>query len=299
MSTAGADLQGEVNTSPMRVLMTGVGGPVAVSLIQTINELNPYIVGVDASALAAGAHFVDKFYQVPMAKDRRYIGRLRELCREEHIDCAIISVDEEIAVLAGEDFSPTVMSITNPESTLVCLDKLKFYHHLKNDFNLPPLIGKRITKPRDGRGSDGITVTADGPRELTQAFVEGDEYTVDVLRAKEGEFLAVVPRLRIDTSAGQSIKGRTVKHEALIAVTKRLVDFLGLWGAVNAQWIIDSEGVPWLIEVNPRLAGCMAFSAAAGANIPAALLRLLRGEQVAPMDFKEMTMLRYWSAVYV
>ena len=279
--------------------MTGVGGPVAVSLIQTINELNPYIVGVDASALAVGAHFVDKFYQVPMAKDPQYVEHLRWLCREERIDYAVINVDEEIAVLAREDLSPTVMSIVNPESTLICLDKLKFYHHLKNDFNLPPLLGKRITKPRDGRGSDGITITTDGPGELTQVFIEGDDYTVDVLRTKEGEFLAVVPRLRIDTNSGQSIKGRTVKHELLIAETKRLVDYLDLWGAVGAQWIVDDDGVPWLLEINPRLAGSMAFSAWAGANIPAALLRLLRGEQVAPMDFKEMTMLRYWSAVYV
>lgn len=279
--------------------MTGVGGSVAVSLIKSVREAASYIVGVDASALAAGAHFVDKFQQVPMAKDPGYTNRMRELCHREKIDVALINVDEEIEVLAKEDFAPTVLSIANPDSTLICLDKMKFYQHLKDRFNLPPLIGKRITKPVGGRGSAGITIADDGPGELTQVFIDGDDYTVDVLRNKEGVFLAVVPRLRVDTDSGQSIKGRIVRHKTLITETKRLVEYLGLWGALGAQWIVDGDGVPWLLEINPRLAGGMNMSAQAGANIPAETVRVFAGQRGCRMDFKEMGYLRYWEAVMV
>ena len=299
MSTAGAYLQDQVS-----VLFTGVGAGGSVSILKALREISGiYLVGVDADWLSAGRYLVDTFYTVPPAAHGEYIPELLRLCRRERINVVVVSVDEEISALAKQQTkfaaAGTKLTISDAEYTLLCMDKLRFYHHMKDNFNLPPLVGKHITKPRFGRGSAGISIDIDAPGCLTQQFIEGDEYTVDVLRAADGVFLATVPRLRIETESGLSVKGRTVQHEELISITQEVITFLGLWGAANVQWIVDADGIPWLIEVNPRLAGGVALTVAAGANIPAGLVRLFNGEQVAPMDFKEMTMLRYWSAVYV
>ena len=289
----------------MRILLTGAGAAGIVSIIRALRTIDGlYLVGVDAETLAAGKHFVDRFYQVPLAKEARYVPELLRICQQERIDVAIISVDEEIFVLANskDEFAAigTKLTISHPENTLLCLDKLKFYYHMKDKFNLPPLIEKHITKPRFGRGSVGISITDNTPECLMQQFVEGQEYTVDVLRSENGQFLATVPRLRIETDSGLSVKGKTVRHEGLISETQAVMNYLNLWGAANIQWIIDENDIPWLIEVNPRLAGGVTLSVAAGANIPAGLVSVFTGQQIAPMTFTEgVTMLRYWEAVFV
>ena len=45
----------------------------------------------------------------------------------------------------------------------------------------------------------------------------GQEYTLDILTDFAGRVRCVVPRLRIETRAGEVSKGMTVKNQTLIA----------------------------------------------------------------------------------
>ena len=78
-------------------------------------------------------------------------------------------------------------------------------------------------KPACGISSDGAT-RIDSRRELEfslgcipdpvlQEFVAGQEYTLDILADFAGRVRCVVPRLRIETRAGEISKGMTVKNQ--------------------------------------------------------------------------------------
>ncbi len=314
----------------MTILITGVGAAGAVSIIQALRQGLPGVrmIGVDAASLAVGQYFVDRFYVVPLATEPKYESVMLALCRSEKVKVALISVDEEIAVLVKNkpafEATGTRLALADEESVLVCLDKSKLYSRLSSaQIALPPTWSLRrfkpeegkqyIFKPKCGRGSRGIYF----PNRLSeleylrqflppddylvQERIVGEEYTVDLLKNRQGKFLATVPRQRIETDSGLSIKGKTVRQEKLIEQSRYVMNYLGLWGAANIQWIIDEAGIPWLIEVNPRLAGTVILSVAAGINLPAELVKLFasgeyKGEE---RNFQEeVVMLRYWQAVF-
>jgi len=314
----------------MTILITGAGAAGAVPIIQTLRRGLPdvRIIGVDAASLAAGKYFVDRFYVVPMAREPEYLNVMLEICQREKVKVALISVDEEIAVLVKNKPTfvtvGTQLALADPENVLTCLDKLMLYYRLSSSqvslpstwllgqFN-PEEGGKYMLKPRSGRGSRGIYYldrlselgylrqVLPGNDYLVQECIAGQEYTVDLLKNRRGRFLATIPRLRLETDSGLSIKGKTVRQEKLIAQSRYVMDYLELWGAANIQWIVDSAGMPWLIEVNPRLAGTVILSVEAGINIPAELVKLFASEEYEgeEKDFQEgVVMLRYWQAVF-
>jgi carbamoyl-phosphate synthase large subunit len=311
-----------------RILFTGAGAAGAVSQIKAVRQGVPdaVITGVDASPLSSGKFFADSFYRVPMAGHSDYVGTLLDICRREHIGLVLVAVDEEMAALAPhiQMFAEFNIRLAVPPEEILekCQDKLLSYYffrtrvkvpetHSLDDFQ-PSWPGQYVLKPRRGRGSRGIIYIStqaelDFYRQklsepyLAQQRITGQEYTVDVLRNFQGEFLAVVPRMRLETDSGLSIKGRTVYDSGLIEATKDVVSCLGHQGAANVQWIADNTGRPHLTEVNPRLAGSVALSVAAGCNIPAELVKLYLepGYAGSLTNFiPGTTMLRYWDAVF-
>jgi len=315
----------------MTVLITGAGAGGAVQIIQSLRKGLPgvRIIGVDAADLATGRYFSDSYYVVPMAYETSYVNVLLDICKQEKVQVALISVDEEIAVLVKNKARfagvGTELALAEPESVLLCLDKSKLHAALSGKgIPLPKtwLLEQfdysddcqYVVKPRSGRGSRGIYCIERKselkylksklpPKDyLVQQRICGQEYTVDVLKNRQGEFLATIPRIRLETDSGLSVKGRTVFHKELIEKSQLVMNILGLWGAANIQWIIDNAGAPWLIEVNPRLAGTVILSVAAGVNIPAELVKLFsskdyRGQAASFRD--GVLMLRYWQAIFV
>lgn len=314
----------------MHILLTGAGAAGAVSIIKALRNGLPKarITAADADPLSVGASFADQFYTIPPAHEPHYIEELANLCSQAKFDVAIISVDEEIEVLVREKkrFAAigTNLALADAEGVLTCLDKSALYEFFqKTDILIPATSllknyeyqeGLRLVlKPRRGRGSNGIyyvfsSIDMDYYKQvlppddyLVQEMVTGNEYTVDVLRNRDGDFLATVPRLRMATDSGLSVKGKTVRDERVIHLTQQVITALGLYGAANVQWMVPEKGDARLIEVNPRLAGTSTLSVAAGVNIPTELVKLfgLKDYKGKKMDFIEgVLMLRFWEAQF-
>ncbi len=135
---------------------------------------------------------------------------------------------------------------------------------------------------------------------VVQEYVEGTEYTIDVVSDMKCKLLAVVPRERVEVKAGISYKGRTVRDEQLIEQTGEIARALGIRGACNIQCRVR-DGRPIFFEVNPRFSGTLPLTIAAGVNSPLLLMKLAIGEKLDQIyyNFREgVYMARYWEEIF-
>ncbi|MBF0398909.1 MAG: ATP-grasp domain-containing protein, partial [Desulfobacterales bacterium] len=165
-----------------------------------------------------------------------------------------------------------------------------------------------IRKPKKGTGSQGIKIFQKKssqekieilPDSIFQSFIKGIEYTVDVFTTFSGEFIGAVPRRRLATKNGLSVKTVTVEHSTLIKYAEIIVTSLPIIGPANIQFIEDERGICYCTDINPRFGGAYIASVQAGLNAPIFLLNQLTGD---PIDYhgyeKGLMMLRYWEEIF-
>ncbi len=103
------------------------------------------------------------------------------------------------------------------------------------------------------------------PELLVTEFLPGREYTVDVFRGLEGS--AAVVRLRRTIRSGITFEAEVLPESPLTVLSCALGDHLALRFAFGFQWKEDEQGVPRILECNPRAQGTMVASTLAGVNI--------------------------------
>lgn len=114
--------------------------------------------------------------------------------------------------------------------------------------------------------------------QLAVAYLPGTEYSVDLL-ADRGRVDAAVVRRRDAAVGGLATTAQVVDEPDVAEAAVAIVEAIGLSHVVNVQFRRDREGVPRLLEINPRTPGTIGLSVAAGANLPlAAFARALGGD---------------------
>jgi carbamoyl-phosphate synthase large subunit len=166
-----------------------------------------------------------------------------------------------------------------------------------------------IVKPRSGAGSRGVRLVharadldALGTDDslIAQENLPGDEYSVDVIANADGHVIAAVPRTRTRVDSGVSIAGRTVHDPELEATATAVAQAIALSGVANVQLRRDVNGVPALLEVNPRFPGAMPLTIAAGVDMPSLALDLALGLELPhEVPFRELANVRYLEDVFV
>jgi carbamoyl-phosphate synthase large subunit len=310
------------------VLRTGAGSPVAPFVIRTLQEIpDVRVVAVDCDPLSCGFAFADRHHVVPRVDAEGFLEAMLEVCRQESVDLLLPDLDEELSLLsaARDRFLAlrTRVVVSAPDVISECTDKYRTFRLFRNlgiptpETWLPeevsrgrPLRFPVIVKPRNGRGSSDV-FKAQGREELeyvlervtnpvVQEFVNGPEYTIDTMSDLEGRFLYCSVRERLATESGISVKGRTVVHNGISEFVRQIVDALPVVGPGCVQGIESKDGIRFT-EINPRLAGGVALSVAAGAPVLADLVRLARGDQATgPASYRgKLLMLRFWENVFV
>jgi carbamoyl-phosphate synthase large subunit len=139
------------------------------------------------------------------------------------------------------------------------------------------------------------------PSPVVQQFLDGPEFTIDVLCDFEGRVLSVVPRERVVVRAGVVDRGRTVADPALVQLGLRCASVLRFVGAVNIQCRMVGRR-PVVFEINPRFSGGIPLTIAAGADFPHMLVELALGRAVVPAVGKfleDVWMTNYESSVFL
>jgi carbamoyl-phosphate synthase large subunit len=315
------------------VFITAAGTASAINVIKALKkqtECQIRIVTADMNPFAAGLYLGDAHYRVPKATDPDFIESVLSICDRERADIVLPIFSKELIVFSThrDRFREKgiAMSVSDPDVLRMCNDKtatIRFFE--ENRVRAPKTYPKEILelddrlvpmplfiKPVSGSGSAHSHKINDRDElrfylnhcqdSIVQEFIEGQEYTVDVLADMESRVLVAVPRMRIETKAGQCTRGKTVIHAQMVQEVARIVKKAGIKGQCNIQCIEDQNGNVHFIEINPRFAaGGLMLSVTAGANIPFLLVKILLNLKIRPEELQYkpgVVMLRYWEELF-
>lgn len=312
----------------MNVLMTAASRRVA--LAQAFQAaLRPFggrLVVTDVDPSSPAVHVAERAYRVPYSGESQYIPGLLSICAAEHISLVVPTIDDELESLAAarERFAAVGARVacSPSETATLCNDKYRTCTYLRSlgieaahswlPEGLPADAAEVLfIKPRVGRGSVGAFLIRNR-RELDffcgyvsqpviQEFLQGPEYTIDVLCDEQGRALSIVPRERIVIRAGVSDRARTVNDPSLMSLAARVAEAIPFRGPVNIQCRMRGD-TPVVFEINPRFSGGIALTIAAGADFPSMLLALARGDALEPSIGRfraDLWMTNYETAIFL
>ncbi|MFQ5873840.1 MAG: ATP-grasp domain-containing protein [Dehalococcoidia bacterium] len=285
------------------------------------------VVATDMSPLAPALYEADCQYKVPSMGEPSYLSRLYEICQEESVKLVVPLVDPQLPVLAEhrQQFVEigTVVLVSSPAVIRVAADKrLTHGFFVEHGFAAAQILDCEhdtlkfpvMVKPANGSASIGIAQVHDQaeldffiqrlPDAVIQEYLEGDEYTLDILIDFSATVRCVVPRRRIETRAGEVSKGATAKNYHIIDVGRKVGKALARIGAVgplNIQGFLTPDGIFKLTEINPRFGGGFPLSLAAEADFPRWIIEMLLGRNpTIGLDLWKdgVVMLRYEEAIF-
>ena len=116
---------------------------------------------------------------------------------------------------------------------------------------------------------------------LVQAFVAGDEYSLDLVCDLSGRYVTTLAKQKLGLRAGDTDSAVTVFDPALSNLGRDLCRALGPVGVADCDVFVSADG-PTVLELNPRFGNAYAFAHVAGADLPAAVVAWARGEAPEP-----------------
>jgi len=292
----------------LNILMTA--GSRRVPLVQAFRSalrtlgLPGSIIVADVNPLSPAVHVADRAYRVPMADAPDYVDELVGICATEQVRLVVPTIDDELPRLgaASEVFAAigTLVACSASSTTRLCNDKYETCRTLRGAGVpaaaswLPGALPEDLTpplfiKPREGRGAVGAYAIRTFEElaffqqyvtsPVLQEYLDGPEYTIDVLCDFGGTPLSIVPRERVVIRAGVTDRGRTVNDPRLIALAQQACAVIPFRGPLNIQCRMRA-GEPVIFEINPRFSGGIPLTIQAGADFPQLLLKLALGRRV-------------------
>lgn len=191
-------------------------------------------------------------------------------------------------------------NIPCPETHFI--DNLSDLEEIRNNLSYPIII-----KPTRGFGARGVELCESEDdlelksREvyavhgsfLAQEYIpHGDELGVYALFNFDSEPRAVTVQRRIRSypvSGGPSTLRESIKNSELVEIAFELLKILKWQGVAMVEFRVDPrEGIPKLMEVNPRFWGSLQLSILTGVDFPYLLYKLVTEGDIKPvMDYKE------------
>lgn len=110
-------------------------------------------------------------------------------------------------------------------------------------------------------------------------YMPGNEYTVDLL-AENGEVLYMVGRENVVSLMSIAQKSVVARIDSAYEICRKIVKLLNYSGNIGFDFMKNSDGVPVLMDINPRLTATVSVIAAAGVNLPYLRIKQLLGEEL-------------------
>lgn len=204
------------------------------------------------------------------------------------------------------------VNVPVPYTTMMSVEKLT-----EESFNYPIVIKAR--KGASGSGTRYATSKAelnkiirefenkkstyihDFEKPMIQEYIPGELLDVCVLFNK-GQPRAALAQRRVVTyppSGGVGIVNETIEDPELIELATRLLQKMKWHGVAQIEFKRDEEGVPRLMEVNPKFWGTLELSIAAGLNFPYLLYKMTMEGDIEPCFEYEKNLQMWWSFAHL
>jgi len=255
----------------------------------------------------SGFYHCDKSYIVPSIKEEsKYIDELLDICKKEEIDMLFSFYDYDTYILSKylNEFKEIGVKpvISSKEVNRICFDKVETFKFLKSKgFNTPWTMTSDevsqakipsypvIVKPRFGFGSNAISFSKnrsevdfflkyyDNEDMIVQEFIEGDEYSFDILNDFHGETVTAVVKRKMKMRSGETDQGYAIRDSRLADWGMKIGSKLGHIGPLDVDFFIK-DGEPYILELNPRFGGGYPITHLAGLDFPKILIDIVNGK---------------------
>ena len=122
-------------------------------------------------------------------------------------------------------------------------------------------------------------------------YMPGNEYTVDLL-ADHGRVLYIAGRENVDSLMSIAQESVVRKIDSAYDVSTQVVNALELDGNIGFDFMMNADGIPVLMDINPRITATVSVIAAAGLNLPYLRIKQLLGEPLPECRIEYGTRLR-------
>jgi len=260
--------------------------PLSEGESRVLAEIRDDLVGVGVSVSVSSLESV-----VVMTDKLMLMQRLRAK-RIHCLDCLPVSNLDELDLALKELGYPRRAVVVKPRRASGARGIWIFDSKIKK---FQPGPGQRQSGwgDRDAIVKEFELTNSDLENRVATPFVEGPIYDVDCI-AINGEALDIVPRLRQwrDPLTAASTGNRVEMNTEVIRYCRDLCRALNVDGAADYDVVLDSDGRAVVLDAGTRLSGSVGGAVAAGANIPAQLVRVLTGLKRIKFDINNGCVIR-------
>jgi carbamoyl-phosphate synthase large subunit len=316
------------------VLTTAAGGDIGIGAIQSLQERSHETVAVDMDPNAAGLYLADEGYSVPPATSDEWPAAIARIVDECDVNVIIPLLDQELRELddlQAELDNETPVIVPRTELIERTIDKREMYDYFEqkglrvpetsildpaaaDDQSIYDFDAPKIIKPRHGQGGNGVKLvcSADDLGEylessvqdtqdlLLQEYIDGPEYTSNVTVTADNRLLSIVNK-EVPKRDGYTALGITRDNPTVKKACRDAFEALEPAGPMNVQHMLDEDGTPHLIEINPRFSGSSCLTVKAGVNEFDLLVRDALGDHVDAVTEYEtgLCIIRYTDQLYI
>lgn len=290
--------------NPLNILF--LGGAKRVSLAEHFikaaqqKNLQPTIFSYELNQ-DVPISFVGKIIIGKKWNDSGLISHLQETIASENINIVLPFVDPAIAICA--ELKNVVnknifIPVSEKEVCNIFFNKRTAEQWCQNNNIASPNNISNfplIAKPVFGSASKGIEKIEsveqlerykNNQDYIIQKFVDAEEYTIDCYISPQArKIISVVPRIRLETQGGESIKTVTRKDTEIMLFCENIISKSGVVGPITIQLLKEkATGKLYFMELNPRFGGAVVASIGAGANSAEYLINDYLGVQNQKFD---------------
>jgi len=128
--------------------------------------------------------------------------------------------------------------------------------------------------------------------------LHGQDYSVYSL-AEKGKPLVTIPFKRLNPKEGISLKSEVDMNVDVIDYVNEVIKAMSLDWVVNVQLFLTDDGIPYIYEINPRIAGSIILTAGANCNLLKYGLDLISNRELYINKPSYSKMIRYYTEILV
>ncbi len=283
------------------VVVTGVGAIVGQGIVKSLRQCSQAVrvVGIDRNPDSMGPHVCDAFYAKPACSESSpdYLAYWQDILEKESVDLVLPGLEVDLFFLNAhrQSLNATGARLGLNSSKLIELARDKWLLGLKLPeaglASIPTILSQSwdeclavlgvppfLMKPRQGNGSRGIVrlndktdfqywINKSDGNSMIQKIVGNDdeEYTLGAFGFGDGISLPPIIFRRRLSASGNTQYAEVVADSALEQATRKLSLYFKPIGPTNYQFRKDN-GIPYLLEINPRLSSSNSLRTRFGYN---------------------------------